>query len=207
MDELLDSNVPLVDKDSGCSAVILPACKATTSTSSSASASTAASTLAPLSVVHYKSSNISPATSTTEATTATTASTAILASAADPLPASQQGSSTGTSSSEPVPLLNQLQSLPLQKPNDLKQCNALCGWVQRGPRFITNEISMDYVCGRKWDTWRRRWELQFQFNPDSLSKLGRVESRRKKRAWERALIKSQRLPVHSNQFRTLQPVP
>ncbi|XP_023166116.1 ATP-binding cassette sub-family G member 1 isoform X1 [Drosophila hydei] len=111
MDELLASNDPLVDKDSGCSAVILPASKATT---------TSEATSAPLSVVHYKSSNISPTTAatTTEATVTTTTA-----------PASQQGSSTATATanSEPVPLLNQLQALPLQKPNDLKQCNALYG--------------------------------------------------------------------------------
>lgn len=159
MDELLDSNAPLVDKDSGCSAVILPACKATTSTATSTSAS-ATSTLAPLSVVHYKSSNISPATATTEATTTAPAS----------LPASQQGSSTATSSSEPVPLLNQLQSLPLQKPNDLKQCNALYGWVQRGPRFITNEISMDYVCAENGIPGDAGGSFNSNLNdPDTLS--------------------------------------
>ncbi|TDG46687.1 hypothetical protein AWZ03_006867 [Drosophila navojoa] len=166
MDELLDSNVPLVDKDSGCSAVILPACKTTTL------ASTAASTLEPLSVVHYKSSNISPATSTTdatEATTATTASTAISAPAL--LPASQQGPSTAKSSSEPVPLLNQLQSLPLQKPNDLKQCNALYGQsarpvagCTRTEKFAGNESSNSQLShsARQQQQQQQQQQLQQQ---------------------------------------------
>lgn len=92
------SNVPLVEKESSSSAVILPA-----------------QTL--LSSVHYRSCNNS--TNTNTETTATTTG-------------SQQGAdianATATAkAAEPVPLLHQLQTLPLQKPNDLKQCNANYG--------------------------------------------------------------------------------
>lgn len=88
------SNVPLVDKESSSSAVILPA-----------------QTL--LSSVHYRSCNNSTNTETTATTTG-----------------SQQGADSANATSkaaEPVPLLHQLQTLPLQKPNDLKQCNANYG--------------------------------------------------------------------------------
>lgn len=88
------SNVPLVEKESSSSAVILPA-----------------QTL--LSSVHYRSCNNSTNTKTTATTTR-----------------SQQeadSASATAKAAEPVPLLHQLQTLPLQKPNDLKQCNANYG--------------------------------------------------------------------------------
>lgn len=84
------SNVPLVEKESSSSAVILPA-----------------QTL--LSSVHYRSCNNSTNTKTTATTTRS------------------QQEADSASATVPVPLLHQLQTLPLQKPNDLKQCNANYG--------------------------------------------------------------------------------
>jgi len=102
MDELHASSVPLVDKDNGSNAIILPT-KTTSTSSSSTSTSTA---------VLYKSCNNS---TTIEETTTTGVTT------------KEDGSGIVNAKSEPVPLLNQLQALPLQKTNDLKQSNANYG--------------------------------------------------------------------------------
>lgn len=96
MDELHASNAPLVDKESGSCAVILPA-----------------QTMSPLNAVHYKTSNNSGTTTSTAEGVGVTAA----------LPTCQQGSGAETSASP----LTQLQALPLQKTNDLKQCNAVYG--------------------------------------------------------------------------------
>ncbi|XP_060651547.1 ATP-binding cassette sub-family G member 1 isoform X1 [Drosophila nasuta] len=102
MDDMHASNVPLVDKENGSSAIILPAKTSSTSTSTSTS-----------SAVHYKSCNNSTTTTTPAVAGAT---------------ATGELSGTVNAKSEPVPLLNQLQALPLQKTtNDLKHSNANYG--------------------------------------------------------------------------------